>query len=213
MASKQDSAKFEKSEPADYASNMQWVVDYRYRAVHKVAGGSKTPPKPSKIHSTKFENNKPVHFAAGGDMQWVKEKREFTTSEFSIDETIQEAMDVIDIAKSLACDVKNSPRAIDSIIPNLKEIEYYLRHICKKATIALKYVPADVQESEFSTDETTDAVDIAKSLMHDVKNSPGDTDSIIQKFNKIEHYLRTIRKKVDVALKYVPDDVQASEHL
>jgi len=76
----------------------------------------------------------------------------FTTEEFSIDETITELNDVIDIARITIKNISSIPddvkKDLKFAIQNLEEAEYYLPYIRKKVKKALKYVPEDVQEKE-----------------------------------------------------------------
>ncbi len=76
-------------------------------------------------------------------MKYVKSGT-FTTKHFSIDETLMEIGDVVTIA--LDCIKKNDLKLAQT---NLGEVENYITHIRRKVEIALKYVPADVQEKEF----------------------------------------------------------------
>ena len=80
-------------------------------------------------------------------MKWTKGGT-FTTEEFSTDETIQEVMDVVGIAKIVTQGLSIDSKDIKYIITNLEEAEYYLQYIRKKVGKALKYVPEDVQEKE-----------------------------------------------------------------
>lgn len=65
-------------------------------------------------------------------------------TEFSLDETIQEAIDVVDIAVAVLQNDSN----IDLALNNLKQAQNYLEYIRAKSKIALKYVPYDVQDKE-----------------------------------------------------------------
>lgn len=85
-------------------------------------------------------------------MKYVKQGS-FTTQQFSIDETVTETEDVINIAKNI---IKNISDVSDDIkkeirlaITNLNEAEEYLNHIRKKTDIALKFVPKETQEKEY----------------------------------------------------------------
>ena len=78
-------------------------------------------------------------------MKYTKDSGTFTTKEFSLDETIQETMDVIDIAIA----VLKADGNIDLAIINLKQAQTDLEHIRRKTKIALQYVPQNVQEKEY----------------------------------------------------------------
>ena len=78
----------------------------------------------------------------------------FDTKQFSIDETITEISDVVAIAKNTAKNISddvspNVKKELDTITKQLDSVEHYLSHVRTKADIALKFVPADVQEKEF----------------------------------------------------------------
>jgi len=78
----------------------------------------------------------------------------FDTKQFSIDETITEMSDAVMIAKNTAKNISDdvSPdvkKELDTITKQLDSVEHYLSHVRTKADIALKFVPADVQEKEF----------------------------------------------------------------
>ena len=78
----------------------------------------------------------------------------FDTKQLSIDETITEASDVVEIAKITAKNMLDnvSPdvkKGLDTIISHLDSAEHYLAHIRHKADIALQFVPNDVQEKEY----------------------------------------------------------------
>lgn len=74
----------------------------------------------------------------------------FTTEEFSIDETISEIQDVIDIAtitiKNISDGSENTEKEINMAIKNLDQAKDYLSYVQRKTDIALKYVPDDVKE-------------------------------------------------------------------
>ena len=85
-------------------------------------------------------------------MKYVKQGS-FTTKQFSLDETITETEDVINIAKDI---IKNISDISDDIkkelklaLTNLNEAEEYLHYIRQKTEIALKFVPKETQEQEF----------------------------------------------------------------
>lgn len=69
----------------------------------------------------------------------------FTTNQMSIDETIQEAMDVVNIAIA----VLNNDADIPQALTNLNAAQTYLEHIRKKSKIALAHVPAEIQTQEY----------------------------------------------------------------
>lgn len=64
--------------------------------------------------------------------------------EFSLDEMVQEAIDVVDIAVA----VLQNDADVALALTNLKQAQNYLEHIRTKAKIAVEYVPCDVQEKE-----------------------------------------------------------------
>lgn len=78
-------------------------------------------------------------------MKYVNDARKFTTRELSLDETIQEAMDVVDIAAAAL--QRDSDVAL--ALENLKQAQNYLAHIRAKAAVAIKHVPTDVQTQEY----------------------------------------------------------------
>ena len=84
-------------------------------------------------------------------MKYVKSGT-FTTAQLSIAETITETRDVIAIATDI---IRNIPdvsddvkKSIDLALKNLNQTAGYLDHIERKAEIALRFVPTDVQEKE-----------------------------------------------------------------
>lgn len=85
-------------------------------------------------------------------MKYVKSGT-FTTKQLSISETITETRDVIAIAQNLIKDVSgvtaDVKQRLSLISQNLDQATHYLNSIERKADIALKHVPADVQEKEF----------------------------------------------------------------
>ena len=76
-------------------------------------------------------------------MKYVKSGT-FTTKRFSIDETLTEIDDVVTIA--MDC-IKNGDLKLAQT--NLATVEDYIKHIRSKVKVAMKYVPANVQEKEF----------------------------------------------------------------
>lgn len=76
-------------------------------------------------------------------MKYVK-SGDFTTKQFSIDETLTEISDIVGIASNC---IKNSDLKLAQT--NLNQVEDYIKHIRSKVEIALKYVPVDIQEKEF----------------------------------------------------------------
>lgn len=85
-------------------------------------------------------------------MKYVK-SGQFTTEQFSLEETITETGDVIAIAKDIIKNITdvsaNTKKELEQVLNNLNQADGYLDHIRRKADIALKYVPADVQGKEF----------------------------------------------------------------
>lgn len=74
----------------------------------------------------------------------------FTTDQFSIEETITETEDVVQIAKDVIkkiTDVSDDvKKELNLAIDNLDQATDYLRHVRRKTDIALNFVPQDVQE-------------------------------------------------------------------
>ncbi|MBP5795067.1 MAG: hypothetical protein J6W41_03550 [Alphaproteobacteria bacterium] len=82
-------------------------------------------------------------------MKYVK-SGSFTTKQLSISETITEISDVINIAKDIIQKIKNDDsKELDLALTNLNQSAHYLEYIQKKANIALKYVPINIQEKEY----------------------------------------------------------------
>ena len=85
-------------------------------------------------------------------MKYVK-SGDFKTNQFSIEETITEADDVVSIAKDIIEKQTDVPDAVkkelDLAIRNLNQATDYLKYIRRKTDIALKYVPTKVQEKEY----------------------------------------------------------------
>ena len=85
-------------------------------------------------------------------MKYVK-SGQFTTEQFSLEETITETGDVIAVAKDIIKNITdvsaNTKKELEQVLNNLNQADGYLDHIRRKADIALKYVPADVQGKEF----------------------------------------------------------------
>lgn len=79
-------------------------------------------------------------------MKYVHGNRSFTTKEMSLDETIQEAMDVV----AIAADVLRGPVPdVNLARVNLAAAADLMNHIRHKAKIAVDCVPADVQTREY----------------------------------------------------------------
>ncbi len=78
-------------------------------------------------------------------MKYTNGAGTFTTSQMSIDETIQETIDVIDIAIA----VLNNDADIPHALINLNAAQTYLEHIRKKSQIALAHVPTEIQNKEY----------------------------------------------------------------
>jgi len=76
----------------------------------------------------------------------------FTTEQLSLEETITEADDVIAIAQNVIKNITdvsgNTKKELDLALNNLRQADGCLKHIRRKANIALKYVPKDIQEKE-----------------------------------------------------------------
>lgn len=82
-------------------------------------------------------------------MKYVK-SGSFTTKQLSIDETITEISDVINIAKDIIQKVKNDDsKELDLALTNLNQAVHYLEYIKEKTNIALKFVPKETQEKEY----------------------------------------------------------------
>ena len=82
----------------------------------------------------------------------------------------------------------------------------------------MKYVGGGTfTTEEFSIYETIqevmDVVGIAKDVAQRVPLTPKDLEYAIDRLKEAEYYLEYVRKKVNKALKYVPEDVQEKEHL
>lgn len=76
----------------------------------------------------------------------------FSTQQMSIDETITELDDVIAIAVNIlsSLDVpENAGKEVKTALINLKEAKSYIPFIRQKVKIAMKHVPADIQEQEY----------------------------------------------------------------
>ena len=77
---------------------------------------------------------------------------QFTTDRFSIEETITETRDVITIAADIIKNIPDVPndikKSLDFALNNLNQATGYLDHIQRKTDIALRFVPAEVQEKE-----------------------------------------------------------------
>ncbi|MDE6478240.1 MAG: hypothetical protein K2L94_03255 [Alphaproteobacteria bacterium] len=84
-------------------------------------------------------------------MKYVNQGQ-FSTQQMSIDETITELDDVIAIAMNIltTLDVpENAAKEMGVALLNLKEARTYIPYIRKKVEIAIKSVPADIQEQEY----------------------------------------------------------------
>lgn len=85
-------------------------------------------------------------------MKYVKSGN-FTTKQLSISETIIETSDVINIAKDiiqkLISEQNNKSQDLMLVLNNLNQATSYLKFIEDKTSIALNFVPADIQEKEF----------------------------------------------------------------
>ena len=85
-------------------------------------------------------------------MKYVK-SGQFTTNMFSIEETITETRDVINIATDIIKNISDVPndinKSLDLVLNNLNQATSYLDHIQRKTDIALHFVPQDVQEKEY----------------------------------------------------------------
>ncbi len=77
----------------------------------------------------------------------------------------------------------------------------------------MKYVKSgDFKIKQFSIDETlTEISDIVGIASNCIKN--GDLKLAQTNLNEVEDYIKHIRSKVEIALKYVPTDVQEKEFL
>ena len=85
-------------------------------------------------------------------MKYVKSPGAFSTSQFSISETVAEVDDVVSIAKDIIQKIDNVPddvkQELKLALTNLDQATNYLSHIKRKIDIVLQYVPLDVQEKE-----------------------------------------------------------------
>ncbi len=75
----------------------------------------------------------------------------FDTKQLSIDETITEISDTVEIAKITANNLRGNVTAekeLDLIITNLNAAQDYLSLIRRKVDIVLKFVPNDIQKKE-----------------------------------------------------------------
>ena len=78
----------------------------------------------------------------------------FDTKQLSIDETITEISDTVEIARITANNLRGNAAAdvqkeLDLIITNLNAAQDCLSLVRDKACIALKFVPSDVQKKEY----------------------------------------------------------------
>ena len=85
-------------------------------------------------------------------MKYVKQGC-FTTKHFSLDETVTETEDVINIAKDIIKNISDvsddTKKELKLALTNLSEAEEYLNYIRQKIKIALNFVPKETQEQEF----------------------------------------------------------------
>ena len=85
-------------------------------------------------------------------MKYVKSGTS-TSAQLSIAETITETRDVIAIATDIIKNISDVPndakKSLDLVLQNLNQTTDYLDSIERKAEIALRFVPTDVQEKEF----------------------------------------------------------------
>ena len=86
-------------------------------------------------------------------MKYVKQPGISTSEQLSIVETITETRDVIAIATDIIKNISDVPndvkKNLNLALKNLNQTAGYLDHIERKAEIALRFVPTDVQEKEF----------------------------------------------------------------
>ena len=76
----------------------------------------------------------------------------FDSKQLSIDETITEISDTVEIARITANNLRGNGTAekeLDLIITNLDAAQDYLSLVRRKVDIALKIVPNDVQKKEY----------------------------------------------------------------
>ena len=85
-------------------------------------------------------------------MKYVKSGTS-TSAQLSIAETITETRDVIAIATDIIKNISDVPndvkKNLNLALQNLNQTTDYLDSIERKAEIALRFVPTDVQEKEF----------------------------------------------------------------
>ncbi len=86
-------------------------------------------------------------------MKHIKQSGTFTSEQLSILETVSEVRDVIaiatDIIKNISGVSDDIKKNLDLALQNLNQTTEYLDSIERKADIALRFVPTDVQEKEF----------------------------------------------------------------
>ena len=77
----------------------------------------------------------------------------FTTDQLSIEETITETRDVIEIAQDVIKNIPDVPnnikKSLDLALENLNQATGYLDYIQRKTDVALRFVPVDIQEKEY----------------------------------------------------------------
>ncbi len=77
----------------------------------------------------------------------------------------------------------------------------------------MKYVKSGTfTTKQFSIDETLTEIDDVVTVAIDCIKQ-GDSKLAQKNLNQVEDYIKHIRKKVKIALKYVPSDVQEREFL
>lgn len=85
-------------------------------------------------------------------MKYVKSGT-FTTAQLSIAEAITETRDAVAIATDIIKNISDVPndakKSLDLALQNLNQTTAYLDSIERKAEIALRFVPEDIQEKEF----------------------------------------------------------------
>ena len=77
----------------------------------------------------------------------------FTTDQLSIEETITETRDVIEIARDIIKNIPDVPnnikKSLDLALENLNQATGYLDYVQRKTDVALRFVPLDIQEKEY----------------------------------------------------------------
>lgn len=62
--------------------------------------------------------------------------------------------------------------------------------------------------------EVSDVVNIAKDIIQKIKcDEPGELDLALKNLDQVEHYLKHITEKTNIALKFVPTEIQEQECL